>query len=139
MYNNNYNGRNYGRSSYQRNTQSNYRSQPKKRSGARFSVNRKTSEQVVVGWNASRKRGLLSVLITTSKFTEEFKGKKSGKMYTRLMAVLTNKTTGEQMVKNAYKSHANGKYYIPSLQMVVNPLAPNGGYFGQSKRPKNRY
>lgn len=103
----------------------------KKHSGARQTTTKKGGK-AIVGWNYSKAKGLVSVACFESKFSKEVENKR-GDVYTKLVAYLEYKATGHKRAMSAFVSHRTGKCYIPEMQWVLNPKAPNGGYCGTFK------
>lgn len=103
----------------------------KKHSGARQTTTKKGGK-AIVGWNYSKAKGLVSVACFESKFSKEIENKR-GDIYTKLVAYLEYKATGHKRAMSAFVSHRTGKCYIPEMQWVLNPKAPNGGYCGTFK------
>ncbi len=107
--------------------------QQKKHSGAKRVSNGKNDGGTnVSAWNYSRQRGLVSILIFPTKFSDE--PSKSGGL--KLCAKVTFKRTGEERLISCIKSSKNGKYYIAKMGLCINPSAPNGGYCGTSNYTK---
>lgn len=103
--------------------------------GMKLGSNNKTT---IYGWNASKSRGLLKFVgQPTGKVVGEAKGSQNDVNESKLMYIcnLTFLRNGEQRTVNGVYNTQTGKLYIPALGMVANPKAPNGGYFGISKKP----
>lgn len=119
-------------------TQNNYQPQPRtksKHSGCKRVVLKRGSssnERNISAWNVSKERGLITALIFATKYSDQ----PTSNGNVNLCAKVTFKRTGLTQLMKCVKSTKNGKFYIPALGMVANPDAPNGGYFGQSKRPR---
>jgi hypothetical protein len=123
---------NNGRGNYS-NNRSNNNDKPKKHSGcdSKLCTVRSTGEQklCIFGWNYSRRNGMVKFIASFHKLTKndnwaswtvkvKYQGRKA-----ELMLGLYDKRSG--------------KLIIPDLEMVANPKAPNGGYFGRFYRTKN--
>jgi hypothetical protein len=106
----------------------------KKHSGATKGTD-KNGKQYFRGWNFSKRRGMITVFITTFKSSGEHRSEK-GNVYTNLMAKVVYKDSGVEKLMGALLSHSTGRVVIPELGMVLNTAAPNGGYFGTFTRKK---
>lgn len=101
----------------------------KKHSGASKGTD-KNGKQYFRGWNFSQRRGMITVYVTAFKSTGEHSAA-NGNVYTNLMAKVEYKDSGVEKLCGALLSHSTGRVTIPELGMVLNPAAPNGGYFGK--------
>lgn len=105
----------------------------KKHSGAKWVPIRKGAnkgKEAVSAWNFSRRKGLVSVLITPWDKTHEIKAKTSGRLWQNWMAKVFYKDIGMTQLFGAMFDPAKRKFFIKELGWVVNPQAPNGGYCG---------
>jgi hypothetical protein len=137
-YNNNnshYNNNGGGNNNYQNNNNNNNNASKKKHSGATKGID-KNGKQYFRGWNFSKRRGMLTVFVTAYKSSSEHTSPKSGITYTNLMAKLHYKDSGVEKIVGALLSHKTHRVIIPELGMVLNPDAPNKGYFGKFTRKK---
>lgn len=91
------------------------------------------NEPLLHGWNYSRSRGLISFVASLRK--DKDKRKTANKDW-QLMAVKVNFKDGVKIFNGFYRDR-DQKLIIPDLQMIANPNAPNGGYFGRYYRTKN--
>ncbi|MHA7109358.1 hypothetical protein ACRTDU_04480 [Sunxiuqinia elliptica] len=129
-----------GRQSYSNNYQRNDNRAPRKKSGCSETVGR-TKKTVISGWRKSARQFMTFVATQNNGDNAHAKGgavitNKKGQEYTRWTAKLTNKTIGTVSTVSCLYNHATGKLYFPDLNLVANPKAPNGGYWGKSSRPK---
>lgn len=108
-----------------------FQQRAKKRSGAKFVSDGKGLNTNISAWNYSKEKGLVSVLVFPTKYSDQ--PSKSGGL--KLCAKVNFKRTGQTTLMSAVQSSKNDKIYIAALGWVINPKAPNGGYCGQSKRP----
>jgi len=134
---NNYGNRGYSRSGYNQGGYSrsgNTRS-GRKHSGCRMTVVKDTGEQIVVGWNYSRSRGMISFIASPYKGTKTSTSR-SGRDWENWFVKITNKRTMQITNHSGLWDCQRRRLLIKDLNMVANPGAPNGGYFGQhiSKR-----
>lgn len=130
------NQRNYN--PYQRNN-GYQRQQPKKRSGCKYTTD-KNGVPTITGWNVSRKRGFITFIAQPKK-----NGKGAGEIYQspttkREFQLWTVKVTFKDQMKETFET---GLYYIDTgklilidWQLVANPKAPNGGYFGTNSNKR---
>lgn len=112
------------------------RRQPKKHSGAKLTVMQKgkhKGQQCIVAWNYSRQRGLISVIAAPYKGTKEVKSK-TGRKWQNWMVTIRNKRTMQETITSGLFDPASRKLIVNDLGMVMNPGAPNGGYFGKFTR-----
>ena len=135
-YNNNYQNRGYNRGggygsgSYRnRGYQSGGNRQSKKHSGCQL----KTMEDgapVISGWNYSRRGGMVHLYARPYKGTKKSTSK-SGKSWMNLFVTITNTSTKVQSNYSGLFDVDSKKMYIKDLNMIANPKAPHGGYFGK--------
>ncbi|PZP44044.1 MAG: hypothetical protein DI598_14965 [Pseudopedobacter saltans] len=112
-------------------------SQPRKKSGARYS-NDKNGNPCVTGWNASRSNGLVSFLCVPYRGTKTHET--SGKPWQNWMVKVQPKM-GKQFIVSGLFSPQTKKVIISELGLVLNPNIPNGGYcgrFGGNRNNQNR-
>jgi hypothetical protein len=125
-----YRGSSYGQHSaaraYDRGYSNNQR--PKKHSGCSVKQNEDGS-YCVSGWKLAGgdmvklyARPYKGTKVTTSK---------NGKRWANLFVTLTNTNTLVQSNYSGLFNLDNKKLYISELNLVANPKAPNGGYFGK--------
>jgi hypothetical protein len=101
----------------------------KKHSGCRQGIDKK-SNPYLIGWNASRRRGMISFIAAPFSGTKEVKSK-SGKTWQNWFVKITFKDSGEVKNFSGLYNVSNHKLYIKELNLVANPSAPGGGYFGK--------
>jgi len=104
----------------------------KKHSGATKGTD-KNGKQYYRGWNFSKRRGMLTVFVTSFKSSGEHTAA-NGNVYTNLMAKVKYNDSGVEKIMGALLSHKSGRVIIPELGMVLNADAPNKGYFGSFTR-----
>jgi hypothetical protein len=114
---------------------SDYDKKRRKHSGCTTGVD-KNKKEYVRGWNYSARRGMITAYVCEYKSTKETTSEKSGITYTNLMAKVVYKDSGVEKIYGALLSHKTKRIIIPELGMVLNPAAPNGGYFGKFSRKK---
>lgn len=113
---------------------------PRKHSGASMKHG-KNGKPCISGWNVSR-QGFLTCIATENglKHIGKTNGdvilNDKGQAYARWTAQVVHRSTGQVSTHSALFNTATNKLYIPDLNMVLNPYAPNGGYFGKCSRPK---
>jgi hypothetical protein len=114
-------------------TQGNYnqnQNQPKKKhTGCKFGST-KDGVPYISAWNASKSRGMISMIASPYKGTKTKKSK-TGKTWENWFVKITMKNTMDIKNFSGLYNVDNQKLYIKDLNMVANPKAPNGGYFGQ--------
>ncbi|PSL43411.1 hypothetical protein CLV51_108100 [Chitinophaga niastensis] len=143
---NNFN-RNYSRSAYSgggsgyaKRTNYSYAGRPqrqaRKKSGCKLKngwVSRKTGERVddnlLTGWNKSRSRGFITFIAVPRKERE------TSNANFEHWVVSVQFATGRKTFTGFY-SISRRVLIVPDLQMVANPHAPNGGYFGTFSKRK---
>ncbi|MCU4165219.1 hypothetical protein [Carboxylicivirga caseinilyticus] len=119
-FNQGYNGQSY----VARGFRPQYHSRPRKKSGCKYNPNAKNGAPVITGWNKSRSRGFISFIASPHK--KKSKGKNPN--YETWMVKVTS---GIQTVWHVGQYNlTKGILTIPDLNMVANPKAPNGGFFG---------
>ena len=114
----------------------------KKRSGAKVvPVRDGGGEFVVVAWNYSSSRGMMSVICGERKTIggKEVKGvqyctSESGNEYSKMMAKVSYKNSGVEKLIPCLMNTKTHKITLSEIGMVINPNAPNGGYFGKFSR-----
>lgn len=118
------------------------RRQAKKHSGCKKGIYKNAKGETgtyISGWNYSKRLGLVKFYAVATKFSEVVTSKR-GVEYTSLMVLVDIPFRPQIKVKGFVNKE--GKCRIPSLGLVMNPSAPNGGYCGKSQKPKqqqNRY
>lgn len=134
------NGGSYGRGSgqgYSRDYSGggNYQRRPaKKHSGCgKKTIDAKTGV-VLYGWRLAK--GMMYKMYATPYAGTKISTSKSGKQWANYFVRLINTSTGEIVKTSGLLNLSNHKLYIKELNLVANPSAPNGGYFGKhiSKR-----
>ncbi|MEZ2445929.1 hypothetical protein AB6805_29645 [Chitinophaga sp. RCC_12] len=135
-YNNN---RGYSRGSYGKRANYTYSGRPtqkRKKSGCKMRsgwTSRKTGERVddnlLTGWNKSRTRGFITFIAIPRK------EKETSNANFEHWVVSVQFSTGKKTFTGFYNVNRR-LLTIPDLQMVANPNAPNGGYFGTFKKSK---
>ena len=131
-------GRSYGgygntqRTLYNRYSSNNGRSyrgsqQPRKRSGC---GTKKVENGVVIwGWRVSQGQ-MFSMYARPYKNTK-IRESKTGKKWANLFVTIINKTTGVVTNTSGLYDLQRERLYIKELNLVGNPRAPRGGYFGK--------
>ncbi|MGC3977855.1 MAG: hypothetical protein QM751_06215 [Paludibacteraceae bacterium] len=71
-----------------------------------------------------------------SLYARPYKGSKiseskSGKRWINLFVTLTNKTNGTITKTSGLYDFDRKRLYIKDFNLIANPYAPNGGYFGK--------
>lgn len=93
-------------------------------------VDKKTAEvkpaQMIQAWNYSVSRGMMTMIASPRKKGAATKNPNQ-KMFT---CKVFFKRTLETKYYLGFYNETTGKLTIPDLQMVANPKAKNGGYFG---------
>lgn len=100
----------------------------KKHSGSRLTM-MDTKTPIISGWKASKSNGL------TALYARPYKGSKvseskTGKTWINLFVTLTNKRTNQVTKTSGMFCFETKKLYIKDFNLMANPKAPNGGYFG---------
>lgn len=116
--------------------------QIRKHSGARIKDG-KNGKPVIFGWNKKRSAFLTIVACPNNGANALAKGgaiitNKKEQEYARWTATIVEKNTASVSTHSALYNLSTGKLYLPDLGMVVNPNAPNGGYFGRCVPSKRR-
>lgn len=110
--------------------------QPKKRSGAKETIQKKgknTGKLAIVAWNYSRRRGLITLSAFENKKSKRIKSK-VGNRFVTLIAEVVSRDTGEVSIHPIIYNVETGKAFVQRLNMVISTKAANGGYFGTIKR-----
>ncbi len=103
----------------------------RKRSGC--SIKRADGGRVFLyGWRLSR-GSFFSFTASETKKSKDFKSK-SGKTWRTLLVVITNKSTFQKVFCSGLYDVQRERLYIKDYNLIANPSAPNGGYFGQHLR-----
>lgn len=101
--------------------------QPRKRSGCKI---RKVENGVIVsGWRVSRGQ-MFSLYARPFKGTKVIESK-TGKKWANLFVTITNKTTLHVTNTSGLFDMQRERLYIKDHNLVANPRANNGGYFGK--------
>lgn len=115
------------------NNQNNER--PPKHSGCRYTQGR-NGKPVLTGWN-KRKSHFMTFVATLNnpknvarKDGSEIVNAK-GQVYARWTATITDHTSMSESTVSCLYNTKTGKLYMPSFNLVANPKAPNGGYWGR--------
>jgi hypothetical protein len=128
-----YRNNNYG-GGYPQQAWGGYPPPPKKRSGAKVTLGARGTKgegfEYVTAWNVSKDRGLITAFVFPYKNTHEYKNSR-GEVSETLMCKIEYKRTGQTKLVPCTRKISSGKVRIPELGMVINPKAPNGGYFGR--------
>ncbi len=101
----------------------------RKHSGCRLTVAKSTGEQVLVGWNYSRGRGMISFIAASYSGTKTTTSG-TGREWENWFVKITNKRTMQTTNHSGLWDLQRRRLLIKELNMVANPGAPNGGYFG---------
>jgi hypothetical protein len=124
--NNNRSRNNGGGGNSNRNNDSNDR---KKSTGCKSGIGPKSGLPWVSGWNLQTRRGMLSFIAgpygKTSVHTSN-----NGRDWENWVAEFSINGFPQPGVMPCLYESATGKIIFKKLQMVANPKAPNGGYFG---------
>ena len=105
----------------------------KKKSGCKYKAEAKNNKPAITGWNISQKRGFISFVACPVSDGQVYTSKQ-GNEFTRWVAkVKFNDQMREELISCLY-SHKSNKLIFTDWNMVANPSAPNGGYFGTNKR-----
>ncbi|MFB6458025.1 hypothetical protein ACE38W_22325 [Chitinophaga sp. Hz27] len=129
----------YTRNNYSYSTASRrkfFSDKPRKKSGCRMRsgwTSRKTGERVddnyITGWNKSMTRGFITFIASPRKERE------TASPHNEHWVVTVQFSTGKKTFTGFYNLNTK-RLTIPDLQMVANPNAPNGGYFGTNRKRK---
>ena len=112
---------------YDKNSNKNDKKQ-KKHSGCRLRQLPDMKWPIIFGW--MYKNGAIISLYATEYEKSHEKVSKTGKKWVNLFVRLTNKTTMHVEKMSGLMNLENHKLYIKDLNLIANPKAPNGGYFG---------
>ncbi|MGC3977843.1 MAG: hypothetical protein QM751_06155 [Paludibacteraceae bacterium] len=122
----------YSRAPYSRNYSPSYQQprvpQPPKKSGCRVIMKDKDTP-IVTGWKTS-KNGMLSLYARPYKGTK-LSTSKNGKEWLNLFVTVTNRRTMQKTNMSGLFNLANQKLYIKEYNLIANPRANRGGYFGK--------
>lgn len=121
-----YNQRNYYNGNRQNYAYSQQR--PRKKSGCRLILKDKDTP-IISAWK-SQKNGLLSLYARPYKGTR-LSVSKSGKEWLNLFVTITNKQTQQITKCSGLFDLQRQRLYLPEFNLICNPKAPNGGYFGK--------
>lgn len=108
---------------------------PKKKSGCKVSVGKEGKYkgfQFVTGWNKSKQRGFIKAFVYPYHGTTETKGKANGNVHQTLMVKIEFANGNQPLNIPCIRNLTTGKVTFDAFgtTMVMNPKAPNGGYFG---------
>ena len=101
---------------------------PKKRTGCSL----KTMEDgspIISGWRVSKGQ-MYSLYARPYKNTKKTKSK-NGKEWMNLFVTIINKTTMQETSTSGMFDCDKKKLYIKDFNLIANPRAPRGGYFGK--------
>lgn len=122
----------YGNSQYGFNggySRGNYQSnRPRKKSGCRLIMKDKDTP-IISAWK-SQKNGLLALYARPYKGTK-LSVSKSGKEWLNLFVTITNRQTHQVTKCSGLFDLQRQRLYLPEFNLIANPKAPNGGYFGK--------
>jgi hypothetical protein len=130
---NSYRQSSYGQQSAARNYERNYErgyqnDRPKKHSGCSIKQN-EDGTYCVSGWKLAD--GCMVKLYARPYKGTKITTSKSGKRWANLFVTLTNTNTLVKTNMSGLLNLDNKKLYISEMNLVANPKAPNGGYFGK--------
>ena len=113
------------------------RNSGRKKSGAKWKSiqkgKRKGSEMILAWMRVNgNKDGLF--LISCFPLTRSKHGKTSQAGHQKFICQFTNNMTGEQFHHTGYFKESARKLYIPKMNIVVSPNAPNGGFCGRVQK-----
>lgn len=100
----------------------------RKKSGAKSGVT-KSGKMYVNGWKVMQGQGIVSVIAGPTKDTDQHTSK-TGRIWENWCAKITKPFSKPELVSCLYDT-MTGKVIIGDLGLVLNPKAPNGGYFGK--------
>ena len=104
----------------------------KKKSGCKSTVISKGNNKgniCITGWNVSKKRGFIRMAAFPKKDAKINKSKNGRRWMSYLVEIVFTDKMDKKLFNGLYDLD-NNKLIIPDLQMVANPKAPRGGYFG---------
>ena len=123
------NAQNRTESPYSRGYQSRFDNErPKKHSGCSIKQN-EDGTYCVSGWKLAD--GCMIKLYARPYKGTKVTTSKSGKRWANLFVTLTNTNTLVKTNMSGLLNLDNKKLYIGEMNLVANPKAPNGGYFGK--------
>lgn len=129
-------GRSYGGGGSYRRAYGSYSRQKKKHSGCKMRSGWTTksgehvNENMITGWNYSRRLGLISFIASPRKEGRETKNDRIERW------VVNIRFRDGPKIFTGFYNLDHRKLRIPDLRMTANPHAPNGGYFGTSNVSK---
>lgn len=101
----------------------------KKHSGCKHVENAKG--EFLSAWNYSKGRGMLKAFVFPYHGTGTLNKSQKGNEYISMMCKVTYQNSGiEKLIPVQMNIHTK-KVTLSDLGMVLNPKAPNGGYFGK--------
>lgn len=125
MYNNYQRGYSNQRYYNQRQYNQNYNQKPKKRSGCK-SVVTKNGDTVIVGWNFSKRYGLISFIAGANKKTKTFQGRtKDWQNWT----IKVSPKNQQPYLLNCLYNVTDNKVIVKDLGIVLNPKTNYCGTF----------
>lgn len=104
----------------------------KKRSGAKEGRTKK-DKIYVIGWNASKRRGMIQFKAFENKKTT-FSTSKNRNEFATMMFEFFYKDSGNTILEIIPYNLTTGKAYSQKLGMAISTKAPNGGFFGSISR-----
>lgn len=115
-----------GRNDYQR-----MQNVVKKRSGCRIRASKYEKDQYFLsGWKYSKAlNGIISFKSAPYSKTKTTTSE-TGKEWSNYLVTMTMPDMTKKLVSGLF-DHSNHKLYIKELNLIANPKAPNGGYFGK--------
>ena len=109
----------------------------KKRSGCKWKNTTRNGKPCITAWKYdAQKKGIISVLVAPYKKTKRRKSK-AGITWENWIATITM-PSGNKLVRSCMVNMDNKKFYLQELNMMGNPRANNGGYFGTHIRRNYR-
>jgi hypothetical protein len=126
--NSNYNGNRNNNSGGYANNNKNSNQAPKKKSGARMSE--KNGKPFVTGWNVSQSRGYITFIAFPYEKTKRVVSD-NGVEWENWMIKINSQRNIEPILKPCLMEVATGRILCKELNLMANPKANNGGYFGK--------
>ncbi|MFW6015808.1 MAG: hypothetical protein ACOCRK_05175 [bacterium] len=118
------------------NQNQNQNSQYKKKSGCKTSKieNGKNKGHISIhGWNKSKSRGFITFSAFPKKGAKKYPNENKTRYWMPYLVEVKFHNTMETRLMNGLFDTTTYKLIIDEFQMVANPKAPNGGYFGTFK------
>jgi hypothetical protein len=116
---------------YDKKNQNQGSEKPKKNTGCKAGVGKDSGNRWVSGWNFQKRRGMLTFIAGPYGETSVHKGDEYD--WENWIAEYSLNGIPQGIMPVLY-CLGTGKVIFKKLQMVANPKAPNGGYFGQFKK-----